>query len=206
MRFALEWGDGGISKPLRVDPAKRSMGGSRWLDCRGKDGETTRRPHRGSLRPPRFPTVHATDSRNRRSLGLALTAVGGSRPYKTGTIGYSTKCVLWDSANFAFTEFSDGRIAPVDTYERGGLRSAFLHASRLWAGTKSTAIPQGSRTRKPPPSRSSVAMPAARTRSRTASTASGSSSTTVQWRRPTLPLGTGGTPSPRQMLKPRWWW
>jgi hypothetical protein len=29
----------------------------------------------------------------------------GSRPYKTGTIGYSTKCVLWDSANFAFTEF-----------------------------------------------------------------------------------------------------
>src|SRR5215204_1191676 len=94
MRFALEWGDGGISKPLRVDPAKRSMGGSRWLDCRGKDGETTRRPHRGSLRPPRFPTVHATDSRNRRSLGLALTAVGGSRPYKTGTIGYSTKCVF----------------------------------------------------------------------------------------------------------------
>src|SRR5215208_5395081 len=100
MRLALEWGHG-ISKPLRVDPANRSMGGSCWLDRRGKEGETPRGPHRGSLRPPRFPTVHATDSRNRRSLGLALTVVGGSRPYETWTIGYSTKCVLWDSANFA---------------------------------------------------------------------------------------------------------
>jgi hypothetical protein len=63
--------------------------------------DSARTPQRGSLRPPRFPTVHATDSRNRRSLGLALTAVGGSRPYETGTIGYSTKCMLWDSANFA---------------------------------------------------------------------------------------------------------
>jgi hypothetical protein len=75
MRLALQWAHG-ISEPLRVDPAKRSVGGSGWLDRRGKEGENPRRSYRGNLRPARFPTVHATDSRNRRSLGLALTAVG----------------------------------------------------------------------------------------------------------------------------------
>src|SRR5215218_4208951 len=125
--------------------------------------------------------------------------------YLAGGGGQSLKIVL--AVVQEEVKFSGVHIAPVDTHERGvpgiGLCSCL---EALGENKEHRAIPQGSRTRKPPPSRSSVAMPAARTRSLTAATSSGSSSTTVQWRRPTLPSGTGGTPSPRQMLKPRWWW
>ena len=84
VRLALQWAHG-VSEPLRVDPAKRSVGGSRRLDRRGKEGENPRRSYGGNLRPPRFPTVHATDPRNRRSLGSALTAVGDRASFFSAT-------------------------------------------------------------------------------------------------------------------------
>src|SRR3712207_2585897 len=103
-----------------------------------------------------------------------------------------------------------GRRPSTDVAGRPGNREPttlnFLpdHAVRLLGLAKSTAIPHGSRTRKLPPSRSSTSIPAARVRELTAARSAGSSSTTVQWRRPALPAGAGGTPSPRHMLKARW--
>src|SRR4051794_23287950 len=67
------------------------------------------------------------------------------------------------------------------------------------------AFSNGSRTRKPF-SYASIVIPAASMRWRTSLTSAGVSNWTVQWRNPTVCSGAGGTPSPRQTLKPRWWW
>jgi hypothetical protein len=93
LRLALEYGHG-MTKPLRVEPARRSMDGSRRLDRRREEGEAPPGLYGGSLRPPRLPAVHAADPRNRRALGPALAAVVCPRPYGSGTLGHATKCVV----------------------------------------------------------------------------------------------------------------
>jgi hypothetical protein len=117
MRLALQWAHG-ISEPLRVDPAKRSLGGSRQLDRRRKEGEAPRRPHGGGLRPPRLPTVHATDPRNRRyPLGSGLTAVGDPDPIRSEP--HSIRRSAWkNSTNFAFNDFSEVAPALVPLHTR----------------------------------------------------------------------------------------
>ncbi len=68
-----------------------------------------------------------------------------------------------------------------------------------WSRTTiATALPHGSRVRKPP-SKSSLSS----TRARTASTSARLGSSTVQRTRPARCGGAGGTPGPRQVLKPR---
>ena len=41
MHLTLEWGHE-IRRPFRVDTTERGVGGSRWLDRRGKEGEAPR--------------------------------------------------------------------------------------------------------------------------------------------------------------------
>src|SRR4051794_14172166 len=74
-------------------------------------------------------------------------------------------------------------------HERASMRSSICH---------------GSRTAKPP-AVGSTATSAAASRSRTSATCSAVSSSIVQCSTPAVWDGAGGTPRPRQTLKPRWW-
>ena len=191
---------------------------ARFIDAheRGDAAAAPRcRARTSASRCRRYPWLydgHGRDAAAARSAHSATTesASGGScRRGRTGCRRRRATC-----AGRATTEFrafkldvlrvEGGRIAEITTFGAAAVRGVRPAGDALVLGATSSAMSHGSRTSRPS-GVSSYGAPAAITRSRRAA-ASAAGSTTVQWRRPTVPAGAGGTPRPRQTLKPRWWW
>ena len=142
------------------------------------------------------PCVGFADPRDRRAepIGLelgercGLAPDCGGRRLVSGRRGARQQSAeqVWDVGHrglLAATRFADAAARPVAWFQACG-------ATRI-------AMPHGSRTSKP---RSSgvVSTPPSPSRERTCSTSS-SGNSTVQWRSPTTPSGSGGMPSPSQV-------